>query len=213
MTAIITCQTLATGANYVNMADLISRPSARLSLAEQMARPSDDDLIRLVELFFFAYRDFTGEPDAILAAYGLGRAQHRALHFVVRHPGIRVTDLLAILKITKQSLARVLKPLVDDRWIDSRPGADDRRERLLFPTDRGRDLIRQLAGRQMERIANALAAAYPAGHDAAGSRGILTEEGLRRFLFAMIGEEDRGEVDALIEGAVKRTRSQETGPV
>lgn len=195
------------------MADIISRPGARQSPAEQMARPSDDDLIRLVELFFFAYRDFTGEPDAILTDYSLGRAQHRALHFVVRHPGIRVTDLLAILKITKQSLARVLKPLIDDHWIDSRPGANDRRERLLYPTDKGRELIRLLAGRQMERIANALAAAHPAGHDAAGPGGPLTEEGLRRFLFAMIGEDDRSDVDALIGAAVKRTRSQGFGPL
>lgn len=195
------------------MADIISRPGALQSPAEQMARPSDDELIRLVELFFFAYRDFTGEPDAILEEYRLGRAQHRALHFVVRHPGIRVTDLLAILKITKQSLARVLKPLVDDEWIDSRPGADDRRERLLYPTDKGRDLIRLLAGRQMERIANALAAAHPAGHDATETRGRFTEEGLRRFLFAMIGEDDRGDVDTLIGAAVKRTRSQGLGPL
>ncbi len=195
------------------MADIISGPAARQSPAEGMARPSDDDLIRLVELFFFAYRDFTGEPDAILAEYGLGRAQHRALHFVVRHPGIRVTDLLAILKITKQSLARVLKPLIDDHWIDSRPGSDDRRERLLYPTDKGRELIRLLAGRQMERIAKALAAVHPAGHDAAGAGDLPTEEGLRRFLFAMIGENDRGEVDALIEAAVKRTRSQGLGPL
>lgn len=172
-----------------------------------MAPPSTEDLLRLVELFFFAYRDFTGEPDAILEEYGLGRAQHRALHFVVRHPGLRVTDLLAILKITKQSLSRVLKPLVDDAWIESRHGADDRRERLLYPTEKGRGLIRRLAGRQMERIANALAGADMTSHDGMS----LSEEGLRRFLFAMIGEQDRSDVAALIEAAVKRSRSDGQG--
>lgn len=174
-----------------------------------MAPASAEALLRLVELFFFAYRDFTGEPDAMLAEYGLGRAQHRALHFVVRHPGLRVTDLLAILKITKQSLARVLKPLIDDAWIDSRHGADDRRERLLYPTDKGRDLSRRLAGGQMERIANALAATGASGHDSAP----VDEDGLRRFLFAMIGAQDRDAVAALIEAAAKRTRSEGQGPL
>lgn len=203
------CQRLSIGANYVNMADIISRPDARQPRKGERAPPSTEDLLRLVELFFFAYRDFTGEPDGILAEYRLGRAQHRALHFVVRHPGLRVTDLLAILKITKQSLARVLKPLIDDAWVESRPGADDRRERLLFATAKGRDLIRRLAGRQMERIANALAAVPVTGHDG----GALGEEGLRRFLFAMIGEDDRADVAALIDAAAKRTRSEGQGPL
>lgn len=201
------CQRLSIGAIYVNMADIISRPDARQPRSGEMAPPSSDELLRLVELFFFAYRDFTGEPDAILAEYGLGRAQHRALHFVVRNPGLRVTDLLAILKITKQSLSRVLKPLVDDAWIESRHGADDRRERLLYPTEKGRDLIRRLAGRQMERIANALAAAGTNGHDGAG----MSDDGLRRFLFAMIGEQDRADVSALIDAAAKRSRSKGQG--
>lgn len=163
------------------------------------APPAPDDLVRLVELFFFAYRDFTGEPDAMLAEFGLGRAQHRALHFVVRHPGLRVTDLLAILKITKQSLSRVLKPLIDDAWIENRPGADDRRERLLYPTEKGRELVGRLLGGQMDRIATALAATGQPGHHG------LDQDALRQFLFAMIGETDRADVAVLIEAATKRS--------
>src|SRR5258705_10235997 len=91
----------------------------------------DPRLITVVELLFFAYRDFTREADAVLAEYGLGRAHHRVLHFVNRHPGLRVADLLEVLKITKQSLARVLKQLVDEGWIGQQAGLEDRRERLL----------------------------------------------------------------------------------
>ena len=82
----------------------------------------DPQLITFVELLFFAYRDFTREADAVLAEFGLGRAHHRVLHFVNRHPGLRVADLLDILKITKQSLARVLKQLVDEGWIVQKAG-------------------------------------------------------------------------------------------
>src|SRR3982074_3558086 len=82
-------------------------------------------LITVVELLFFAYRDFTREADAVLAEFGLGRAHHRVLHFVNRHPALRVADLLEILKITKQSLARVLKQLVDQGWIVQKAGERD----------------------------------------------------------------------------------------
>ena len=94
-------------------------------------------LITFVELLFFAYRDFTREADAVLAEFGLGRAHHRVLHFVNRHPGLRVADLLEILKITKQSLARVLKQLVDEGWIVQKAGERDRRQRLLYATEKG----------------------------------------------------------------------------
>ena len=106
-----------------------STPSETITqpTAEMTATPCERDFVALVELFFFAYRDFTGEPDAILAEYKLGRAHHRVLHFVNRHPGLRVADLLDLLKVTKQSLSRVLKTLVDQGWVEQVSGIDDRR--------------------------------------------------------------------------------------
>src|SRR5437868_6146816 len=118
--------------------------------------------IRFIELLFFAYRDFISDPDAVLVAYGFGRAHHRVIHFVNRQPGIRVADLLDILKITKQSLGRVLKQLVDTGFIEQRPGAQDRRQRLLYPTDAGRALARRLVDPQLKRVGRALAALSPA---------------------------------------------------
>ena len=91
--------------------------------------------VAMVELLFFAYRDFTAEADALLVDLGFGRAHHRVLHFVNRNPGLRVADLLGILKITKQSLARVLKQLVDQGYIRQTAGATDRRERRLHVTN------------------------------------------------------------------------------
>jgi DNA-binding MarR family transcriptional regulator len=151
------------------------------------------DLTTLVELLFFAYRDFTGEADALLETFGLGRAHHRVLHFVRRHPGLRVTDLLGILKITKQSLARVLTPLIEDGWIDSRKDPDDQRARLLVLTGKGHDLAERLAAVQTARVRKALNAAYPGMP--------LDEAQIRRFLFAMIAEDDRGRVDALLNAS------------
>lgn len=129
----------------------------------------------LIELLFFAYRDFVAEPDQTLATLGFGRAHHRVLHFVNRNPGMRVTDLLERLRITKQSLGRVLKQLVDEGYIDQRPGPVDRRERLLTATDRGRRLAVDLAGRQSARIQAALA-----------GEGPEVREAVRRFLDRMI---------------------------
>ena len=148
------------------------------------------DLTTLVELLFFAYRDFTGEADELLAAFGLGRAHHRVLHFVSRHPGLRVTDLLAILKITKQSLARVLTPLVDEGWVESRKNPGDQRARLLFVTDKGRELASRLAHLQVARMTKAL------GADRSGHRP--DESHVRRFLFAMIADDDRRQVNTLL---------------
>ena len=106
---------------------------------------SHEELVACVELLFFAYRDFTGGPDAVLEEYGFGRAHHRVLHFVHRNPGLRVADLLDILKITKQSLARVLKQLIDKGFIMQRAGNDDRRERRLFVTAKGSRLAEKLS--------------------------------------------------------------------
>jgi DNA-binding MarR family transcriptional regulator len=118
---------------------------------------------RAIELMFFAYRDFTGEADAILAEYGFGRAHHRAVYFIGRNPGIAVNELLAILKITKQSLARVLGQLIEEGYVAQRADQADGRRRLLSLTEKGSALEQLLTGRQSERIRNAVALA---GEDA-----------------------------------------------
>jgi DNA-binding MarR family transcriptional regulator len=148
---------------------------------------SHADLVTVVELLFFAYRDFTGEADAVLEEIGLGRAHHRVLHFVYRNPGLRVADLLGILKITKQSLARVLKQLVDNGHVTQSMGERDRRERRLTLTDKGTALARRLIALQTARVAKALSSAGPEAEN-------LT----RDFLFAMVGVDDRPGVAALV---------------
>src|SRR5215217_7634490 len=132
-----------------------------------------------IELLFFAYRDFTAEPDAILAAYGFGRAHHRVVHFVGRHPQMTVGELLGILRITKQSLSRVLGQLVRQGFIAQRRGPDDRRQRLLELTDSGRELERLLSAPQRARVA----AAYRAA-------GIGAVAGFREVLLGILAEEE-----------------------
>jgi DNA-binding MarR family transcriptional regulator len=144
----------------------------------------------IIELLFFAYRDFVDDPDDVLAHYGFGRAHHRVLHFVYRHPGMKVADLLDILKITKQSLGRVLKQLVDQGFIIQKEGASDRRQRLLFVTAKGEALALRLAGLQTARIMRALA-----------DLGAGSQEAARRFLLAMINPESRDGVLRLIAQA------------
>jgi DNA-binding MarR family transcriptional regulator len=146
------------------------------------------DIVSCVELFYFAYRDFTCDPDTILEQYGFGRAHHRVLHFVHRNPGLRVAQLLEILKITKQSLARVLKQLVDESFIIQRAGDEDRRERRLYVSAKGARLTDKLTQIQVKRLETALLKAGP-GADR------LT----RQFLFAMIADEDRPQVEALLK--------------
>ena len=106
---------------------------------------------------FFAYRDFVGDADHLLENFGLGRAHHRLLHFVNRRPGLTIAELLDILKITKQSLNRVLKDLLDRNYIVARPGENDRRQRLLFPTGRGEALALDVARVQSKRFARVFA--------------------------------------------------------
>jgi DNA-binding MarR family transcriptional regulator len=146
--------------------------------------PRDEAIRQGIELLFFAYRDFTAEPDAILAQYGFGRAHHRVVHFVGRHPQMTVGDLLGILRITKQSLNRVLSQLVRQGFIVQHRGAHDRRQRLLELTPSGRELERGLSELQRARVA---AAYRQAGAEAvAGFRAVLlgiiaAEEDRRRF--------------------------------
>jgi DNA-binding MarR family transcriptional regulator len=144
----------------------------------------------IIELLFFAYRDFVDDPDDVLARYGFGRAHHRVLHFVYRHPGMKVADLLDILKITKQSLGRVLKQLIDQEFVQQKEGANDRRQRLLFVTAKGEALALQLAGLQTIRVTRALAELGAGSHEAA-----------RRFLLAMINPESRDDVLRLMARA------------
>jgi DNA-binding MarR family transcriptional regulator len=169
------------------MADLnISTAVKRPQPADSPAEPIWD----VIELLFFAYRDFVSDPDDVLAKFNFGRAHHRVLHFVNRHPGMKVADLLDILKITKQSLGRVLKQLVDDGYIVQKEGANDRRQRLLYVTPKGEALAMKLAGLQTERIARALGELGPHAHEQA-----------RRFLMAMIDPDGRDAVRALIRRA------------
>ena len=138
----------------------------------------------LIELLFFAYRDFVGEPDRLLEKHGFGRAHHRVLHFVNRNEGLTVADLLQILEITKQSLARVLKDLIASELVEQRAGREDRRQRLLYLTPQGKTLAEALVGMQGRRIARALAEADPA------SRPVVA-----RFLAALIDPERQSPAD------------------
>jgi DNA-binding MarR family transcriptional regulator len=168
-----------------------SSPSPEADRATTPAEPIWD----VIELLFFAYRDFVSDPDEVLRNFGFGRAHHRVLHFVNRHPGMKVADLLDVLKITKQSLGRVLKQLVDQGYVVQKEGESDRRQRLLFVTPKGKALAMRLAGLQTARIARALAELGPGAHEAA-----------RHFLTAMIDADDRDRVLRLIAHADRARR-------
>ncbi|CAJ0864463.1 hypothetical protein AMST5_01676 [freshwater sediment metagenome] len=174
------------------MSELLQRktaPPARPAAAEPLRgaralqREEDGEALDLVELFFFAYRDFVGDADRLLENYGFGRAHHRVLHFVSRRPGLTIAALLDILKITKQSLNRVLKQLLDAGFVEARAGAIDRRQRLLYPTPRGAQLARELAALQSARFRRVLESLPAATRDAAAE-----------FLFAMLDPEERERV-------------------
>jgi DNA-binding MarR family transcriptional regulator len=120
------------------------------------SRGEDAPLYELIELFFFAYRDFVGDADRLLEAYGFGRAHHRVLYFVSRRPGLTIAELLEILRITKQSLNRVLRELVDKNFVETRAGARDRRRRQLYATPEGERLHLRLAQAQTRRFVSAM---------------------------------------------------------
>lgn len=167
------------------MADVIARSLAQAVRADPAAPRYD-----LIELLFFAYRDFVQEADAVLERYGFGRAHHRVLHFVSRNPGLKVAELLTILKITKQSLGRVLRDLVEQGFVEAAEGEHDRRQRLLRVTPRGEKLALELATLQTRRIETALAGAGPGAHEAAV-----------KFLTAMINGDERDAVARLVAKA------------
>ncbi|MEM1344826.1 MAG: MarR family transcriptional regulator [Pseudomonadota bacterium] len=151
---------------------------------------SDEQLRQGIELLFFAYRDFTADPDDVLAQRGYGRAHHRAIHFVKRRPGITVAGLLAILRVTKQSLNRVLRQLIEDGLIDSRPGTLDRRQRNLHLTPEGETLEARLSRPQRARLRRAYTHAGPEA--VAGFRSVLEQ---------ILDESGREAVLSLVEAA------------
>ena len=158
--------------------------------AQANAQSAAEPYFDLIELLFFAYRDFVGDPDEVLEKLGFGRAHHRVLHFVNRNPGMKVAELLVVLKITKQSLGRVLKQLIDEGYVVQKAGANDRRQRLLYASAAGEALAMKLAGLQAVRIQRVLADLGPESREAA-----------RRFLAGMIDAEDRERVLGLIARA------------
>lgn len=159
----------------------VSTPTAILQPTARIAE--DGEVLDLVELFFFAYRDFVRDADRLLETYGFGRAHHRVLHFVDRRPGLSIAALLDILRITKQSLNRVLKQLLDAGLVEARAGANDRRQRLLYLTIRGETLARELASLQSERFKRVL-----------GDMPIQARDAAADFLFAMIDSDERARV-------------------
>ena len=168
---------LAAGAWLMPLDTKLPAGASHLFLREEQMRQAQD-------LLFFAYRDFTAAADRVLDELGLGRAHHRALHFIGRSPGITVGELLAILRITKQSLARVLTVLVEKGYVAQSRGRADGRQRLLTLTNSGQALERLLFDRQRER----LAAAY---RDA----GAPSVDGFRRVMRGIMDEDTRAMLD------------------
>ena len=177
------------------MADIILSSQSREQAAREAA--AGEPIWDLIELLFFAYRDFVSDPDEVLEKFGFGRAHHRVLHFVNRNPGMKVADLLDILRITKQSLGRVLKQLIDQGYVVQKEGANDRRQRLLYVTPKGETLAMRLAGLQTMRIARALSELGPNAHD-----------GACRLLTAMINADHRDSVLRFIARADRARRTR-----
>ncbi len=143
---------------------------------------SSDEISQLqnMTLFFFAYRGFTADSDRMLKEIGFGRAHHRVLFFVCRKPGMNVAELLKILAITKQSLARVLRQMISKGYISQKTGPSDRRQRLLFPTALGSELMLNLSRLQSERLSNAIQ-----------QSGVKDPRQISSFLDAMIDPDER----------------------
>jgi DNA-binding MarR family transcriptional regulator len=181
---------------YVNMPDVNfkAQGAGQVPAGEGAGTPAllGDQRWDIIELLFFAYRDFVGDADHVLEEFGFGRAHHRVVHFVSRYPGLKVADLLEVLRITKQSLGRVLKQLLDEGYIVQKAGDNDRRQRLLFATAKGEALVVKLAGLQTTRITRALEGMTPAAADSA-----------RQFLLGMI---DHSDPDKVLDGILKSSR-------
>ena len=166
------------------MADIKFMKAGEPTVGGPAASPAEGPLRwDIIELLFFAYRDFVGDADHVLEEFGFGRAHHRVVHFVTRYPGLKVADLLDVLRITKQSLGRVLKQLLDEGYIIQKAGDNDRRQRLLFATPKGEALVVKLAGLQTARIDRVLETVSPEG-----------AESVRQFLLGMIDHTDPDKV-------------------
>lgn len=152
----------------------------------------DEDLRLGIELLFYAYRDFTAEPDQMLEKLGFGRAHHRVVYFVGRYPGITVGELLGILRITKQSLSRVLSELLRKDYVAAQPGTTDRRQRRLSLTTSGIALERQLTENQRSRVA--------AAYRAAGATAV---DGFKRVMLGLINESDRANLPGAVTGQLR----------
>ncbi|MEI4233045.1 MarR family winged helix-turn-helix transcriptional regulator [Roseovarius sp. D22-M7] len=161
---------------------------AELQGGENLLFLTDEQLRQGIEAMFFAYQGFTADPDRILATMAYGRAHHRAMHFIARIPGTTVTNLLAILDVTKQSLNRVLRTLIEDGLVESRIGNADKRERNLYLTEAGAALERKLSDAQRSRMR--------AAYRAAGPQSVA---GFRRVLEAMMEPEMRRRYNAIRE--------------
>lgn len=171
------------------MSVMVSAPVLHPASAVPSEAPDNSVPYELIELFFFAYRDFVGDPDRILADYGFGRAHHRVLHFVERRPGLTIAELLDILQITKQSLNRVLKELVETGFVESRTGTQDKRQRNLYATQAGRELAVRLAQLQGKRINGALAQVGPEAGEI-----------VARYLAGLIDPSERRKVQDALAG-------------
>ena len=162
---------------------------AQIYGGENLLFLTDEQLRKGIEAMFFAYRGFTADPDRILDDLSYGRAHHRALHFINRSRGTTVNNLLSVLGVTKQSLNRVLRSLIDDGLVESRVGREDRRERHLYLTAKGAELERQLSEAQRARMRSA--------YRAAGPQAVA---GFRQVLEAMMDESIRAQYLALKDG-------------
>jgi DNA-binding MarR family transcriptional regulator len=174
----------------INFSSAAITPDSRAAEARGPVARDPDFRWDIIELLFFAYRDFVGDADQELEAFGFGRAHHRVIHFVCRYPGLKVADLLDVLRITKQSLGRVLKQLLDEGYIVQKTGNNDRRQRLLYATAKGEALVGKLAGLQTKRINHALENIDATGADT-----------VKRFLCAMIDRDDPDKVLETILGS------------
>jgi len=165
----------------------VDRSRCHAGAGSAMTDTRAEPLFDLIELLFFAYRDFVGDADRLLEAYGFGRAHHRVLHFVTRRPGLTIAELLDILKITKQSLNRVLKELLDKGYVEAHAGMIDRRQRQLYPTANGTALALEIAQLQSQRFHRVFS----------GSSETAPREAIA-FLLALIDPPERGKVAALV---------------
>lgn len=177
------------------------KPRGQGMIGEDLLFLTDDQLRRGIEAMFFAYRAFTADPDMILSDMDYGRAHHRALHFINRDPGLTVTALLAVLGVTKQSLNRVLRTLIEDELVESRVGRRDRRERQLYLTQKGVALERRLSAAQRARMRSA--------YRNAGPQAVV---GFRQVLEAMMDPETRAQYQAMKDLPEERDESANEQP-